>query len=138
MSENLIPEEVVNFADKSLAQLSDLFKQLMDSADKMSRSKEAESIKSSFYKLLIKLKSEASETAGEVGEMFDDVEENFKALYADYKRERAEFNRQQDAEKAENLTKKQAIIEELKALVESQDDVNFPAFRELQDHWRAV
>ena len=138
MSENLIPEEVVNFADKSLAQLSDLFKQLMDSADRMTRSKEAESIKSSFYKLLLKLKSEASESADEVAEMFDGVEENFKSLYADYKRERAEFNRQQEAEKAENLTKKQSIIDELKALVESQEDVNFPAFRELQDRWRAV
>ena len=138
MSENLIPEEVVNFADKSLAQLSDLFKQLMDSADRMTRSKEAESIKSSFYKLLLKLKSEASESADEVAEMFDGVEENFKSLYADYKRERAEFNRQQEAEKAENLTKKQTIIDELKALVESQEDVNFPAFRELQDRWRAV
>lgn len=138
MSENLIPEEVVNFADKSLAQLSDLFKQLMDSADRMTRSKEAESIKSSFYKLLLKLKSEASESADEVAEMFDGVEENFKSLYADYKRERAEFNRQQEAEKAENLTKKQIIIDELKALVESQEDVNFPAFRELQDRWRAV
>ena len=138
MSENLIPEEVVNFADKSLSQLSDLFKQLMDSADRMTRSKEAESIKSSFYKLLLKLKSEASESADEVAEMFDGVEENFKSLYADYKRERAEFNRQQEAEKAENLTKKQIIIDELKALVESQEDVNFPAFRELQDRWRAV
>lgn len=138
MSENLIPEEVVNFADKSLAQLSDLFKQLMDSTDRMTRSKEAESIKSSFYKLLLKLKSEASESADEVAEMFDGVEENFKSLYADYKRERAEFNRQQEAEKAENLTKKQTIIDELKALVESQEDVNFPAFRELQDRWRAV
>ena len=138
MGENLIPEEVVNFADKTLAQLSDLFKQLMEGEDRMSRSKEAESIKSAFYKLLIKLKAEASEVAEEAGEKFDEVEENFKSLYADYKRERNEFIRQQDAEKAENLIKKQAIIEELKALVESQEDVNFPAFRELQDRWRAV
>ena len=138
MSDNLIPEEVVNFADKSLAQLSDLFKQLMDSADRMSRSKEAESIKSSFYKLLLKLKAEASETADEVSDAFGEVEENFKSLYADYKRERNEYNRQQDAEKAENLVKKQAVIEELKALVENQEEVNFPAFRELQDRWRAI
>lgn len=138
MSDNLIPEEVVNFADKTLAQLSDLFKQLMDSADRMSRSKEADSIKSAFYKLLLKLKAEAGEAASGVENAFDEVEENFKSLYADYKRERNEFNRQQEAEKAENLVRKQAIIEELKALVESQEEVNFPAFRELQDRWRAV
>ena len=138
MSENLIPEEVVNYADKSLAQLSELFKQLLDSEDRMSRSKEAESIKSSFYKLLLKLKAEAGEAAGAVSGKFDEVEENFKSLYADYKRERAEFNRQQDAEKAENLTRKQAVIEQLRSLVESQEEVNFPAFRELQDRWRSI
>ena len=138
MSDNLIPEEVVNFADKTLAQLSDLFKQLMDSEDRMSRSKEADSIKSAFYKLLLKLKSEAAEAAGEVEGAFDEVEENFKSLYADYKRERNEFNKQMEAEKAANLVLKQNIIEELKTLVESQEEVNFPAFRELQDRWRAV
>ena len=138
MSDNLIPEEVVNFADKTLAQLSDLFKQLMDSEDRMSRSKEADSIKSAFYKLLLKLKSEAAEAAGEVEGAFDEVEENFKSLYADYKRERNEFNKQMEAEKAANLVLKQNIIEELKTLVESQEEVNFPAFRGLQDRWRAV
>lgn len=138
MSENLIPEEVVNFADKSLAQLSDLFKQLMEDADRMSRSKEAESIKSAFYKLLLKMKSEASQATDTVEDAFEEVEENFKSLYADYKRERNEFIKKQEAEKAENLTVKQAIIEELKGLVESQEEVNFPAFRELQDRWRAA
>ena len=138
MSENLIPEEVVNFADKSLAQLSDLFKQLMEDADRMSRSKEAESIKSAFYKLLLKMKSEAGEAADTVEDAFEEVEENFKSLYADYKRERNEFIKKQEAEKAENLTVKQAIIEELKGLVESQEEVNFPAFRELQDRWRSA
>ena len=138
MSENLIPEEVVNFADKSLAQLSDLFKQLMEDADRMSRSKEAESIKSAFYKLLLKMKSEAAEAADTVEDAFEEVEENFKSLYADYKRERNEFIKKQEAEKAENLTVKQSIIEELKGLVESQEEVNFPAFRELQDRWRSA
>jgi len=138
MSENLIPEEVANFADKSLAQLSDLFKQLLDSEDRMSRSKEAESIKSAFYKLLQKLKDEAAESVDAAEDKFDEVEENFKSLYADFKRERAELNRQQDAEKAENLQKKQAVIEDLRALIESQEEINFPAFRELQDRWRAI
>ena len=106
----------------------------MESTDRMARSKEAESIKSAFYKLLLKLKSEA----GEVGDKFVEVEENFKAIYADYKRERAEYNKEQDAHKAENLEKKKALIEELKALVEKQDDVSssFPAFRDIQNRWR--
>ena len=152
MSENINPEEVRpvlsdvevqadNLADKTLAELSNLFEQLKDSAERMSRSKEAEAIKSAFYKLLGKLKGESG--VSEDGESsrnnpFEAVEQNFKALYADYKKERAEFNRQQDAQREENLAKKQAIIEELKAIVEGQDDVSaqFPAFRELQNRWR--
>ena len=129
------PQEA-SFADKSLSELSDVFKNLMDSADRMLRSKEAESIKSAFYKLLGKLRSEA----GEVEDTFADVEENFKSLYADYKRERAEYNKEQDALKEENLEKKKAIIEELKALIDGSEDVSasFPAFRDIQDRWRAT
>ena len=102
----------------------------------MLRSKEAESIKSAFYKLLGKLKSDA----GEAADSFDEVEENFKTLYADYKRERSIYNKEQDALKEENLEKKKAIIEELKQLVDAQDDVSasFPVFREIQDKWRSV
>ena len=134
-------EKADSFADKTLAELSDLFVQLKDSAERMSRSKEAEAIKSAFYKLLGKLKGESgvSEDDGSSqNNPFDAVEQNFKALYADYKKERAEFNRQQDAQREENLAKKQAIIAELKAIVEGQEDVSaqFPAFRELQNRWR--
>ena len=139
MSEEINKPEVqeeLSLADKTLSELSDVFKNLMDSADRMSRSKEAEAIKSAFYKLLGKLRSEA----GEVEDAFSDVEENFKSIYSDYKRERAEYNKEQDALKEENLEKKKAIIEELKQLVDGQDDVStsFPVFRELQDRWRST
>ena len=138
--ENIKPEvqeeQATSLADKSLSELSDVFKSLMESADRMLRSKEAESVKSAFYKLLGKLRSEA----GEVEDAFADVEENFKSLYSDYKRERAEYNKEQDALKEENLEKKKAIIEELKALVDGHEDVSasFPAFRDIQDRWRAT
>lgn len=127
-----------SLADKSLAELSELFSKLKSSADAMSRSKEAEAIKSAFYKLLGKLKSENPETESAINKPFEVVEENFKALYADYKAERAEFNKQQDAGREENLKVKQTVIDELKALVEGAEDVSaqFPAFRELQNRWR--
>ena len=130
-----------SFADKSLAELSDMFVKLKDSAERMSRSKEAEAIKSAFYKLLGRLKGESGvseDSESSQDNPFEAVEQNFKALYADYKKERAEYNKQQDARREENLAKKQAIIEELKAIVEGQEDVSaqFPAFRELQNRWR--
>ncbi|MBO4446802.1 MAG: DUF349 domain-containing protein [Bacteroidales bacterium] len=128
-------EESVNLSDKNLAELSEIFQQLRDSADSMLRSKEAEAIKSAFYKLLLKLKSDIPESAANP---FEAVEENFKALYADYKKDRAEYNRRMEQEREENLEKKKLIIEDLKALVEGQEDVSasFPAFREIQNRWR--
>ena len=82
------------------------------------------------------------ETAGEAAELnpFAILENGFKAIYAKYKKERAEYNRKQEAEREENLAKKQAVIDDLKALVENQEDLGtaFPAFRELQARWRAV
>lgn len=71
---------------------------------------------------------------------FEAMETAFKGVYANYKKERAEYNRQQDAQREENFARKQAVIEDLKNLVEKQEDVNstFPAFRELQNRWREI
>lgn len=128
-----------DMSDMSLAQLSELFGKLKAAADAMNRSKEAEAIKVAFYKLLNKLKGENPEEDGDSRKNpFDSVEQNFKAMYADYKQERAEFNRKQDEIRKENQQKKEQIIEELKALVEGQDDMSahFPEFRDIQNRWR--
>lgn len=145
MSENTIPEkiqEVVSdvaeeLSGKSLSELSELFVALKSAPDRMLRSKEAEAIKSAFYKLLTKLKGDEGENGGATNP-FEVVEQNFKAMYADYKKERAEYNRLQDEQREANLAKKQEVIDALKALVEGQDDVSsrFSTFRELQNKWR--
>ena len=133
-----IADKVENLADKSLAELSEMFQNLKASAESMTRSKEAENIKSAFYKLLSKLKSENPEAENSISKPFEAVEENFKAIYADYKKERAEFNKEQEAKREENLAVKKGIIEELKAIVENNEDASasFPAFRQLQNRWR--
>ena len=153
-----VKEAVVNFGEKTLAELSGLFQELTESADRMKRSKEAEAIKSAFYKRLSREKAEAGEDATVDEPDADTVEEiaatepltsapvspfaaieaGFKSLYNTYKKERAEYNRQLDAEREGNLVKKQAIIEDLKALVDEQGDMKdaFPKFREIQNRWR--
>ncbi len=154
-----VKEAVVNFSEKTLAELSQLFQELKEGEDRMKRSKEAESIKSAFYKRLSKEKAEAGEDAtveepdentsvdeatvpmqsGPVSP-FAAIEAGFKELYLEYKKERAAFNREQDAQREENLAKKQAIIEQLKALVEEPGDMKdaFPKFREIQNQWREI
>ena len=126
-----------NLAGKSIAELSEIFKEFLSREDKLARGHEAETIKSAFYRTLGDVRSKAGTI---VDETLDSIEENFKALYADYKKQKAEYNREQDAHKAENLEIKKGIVEELKNLVDSQEDVSalFPAFRALQDRWRAT
>lgn len=152
-------ETTPNYAEMSLAELSQQFETLSESEDRMKKSKEAEAIKAAFYKRLSKEKAaagmeaseetseneapEVEETTEEKSELqnpFAVLENGFKTIYAKYKKERAEFNRQQEQEREDNLAKKQAVIDELKALVEKQDDLGtaFPAFRELQARWRAI
>jgi len=129
--------DVADYSGKSLSELSDLFHSFATSEDRLQRAKEAEALKSAFYKTLTREKEKLSEGAEEV---FNSVEENFKALYASFKKEKAAYNRMLDAQKEENLKTKQAVIEDLKALLEKEEDISatVPAFREIQARWRAA
>ena len=150
-------EPAARFAEKSLAELTSLFEGLMSDEARMKRAKEAEAIKAAFYKKLSKEKADAGlapveEPVGDVAEEeapvaadeqvgpFEAIESGFKSLYNRFRKERGEYNRQLDAERADNLVKKQAVIEDLKALVERQEDVSasFPDFRALQARWREI
>lgn len=154
-----VAEPAVNYSEKTLAELIRLFEELAQNEERMKMSKEAEAIKSAFYKRLQKEKAEAGYVASEpvaegeeTEEMevpaedtvsenpFAEVERGFKDLYNNYKKERAEYNRQLEKEREDNLAKKEAVIADLKALLEKQEDVNatFPEFREIQNRWRAI
>ena len=159
--EEKVEEAPVDLGSLSLAELSDMFDRLSQDDNRMRRYKEAEAIKSAFYKRLSKEKAEAGlgakvdepssreDVIEEVAPVpqaevkdnpFEAIETAFKGVYANYKKERAEFNRQQDAQREDNFVKKQAVIEDLKALVERQEDISstFPAFRDLQNRWREI
>lgn len=196
-------DELPDFTGKSLAELAGLFEDLMKKEDRMKRYKEAEAIKSAFYKRLLKEKTDAGyeadvvepssrlpeeetlsaeeaaavevlpvdeamaeaesveaeaaavgsapEVSGEEpaaeepaaavsDNPFAEIERGFKSLYNRYKKERAEYNRELEKEREHNLELKKAVIDDLKALLEKQEDVNatFPAFREIQNRWRAI
>ena len=151
----------VNYYEKNLSELVKLFEELVDNEERMNMSKDAEAIKAAFYKRLAKDKAEAGlttvdvipdempeEEEAEVAEVqedgvnnpFADIEKGFKEIYNRYRKERAEYNRQLEKEREQNLSQKEAVIADLKALLEKQDDVNdsFPAFREIQNRWRAI
>ena len=189
MSEEMIPDTVVvsdvaesvvpsvNYSEKSLAELSKIYEDFMMDEDRIKKYKEAEAIRSAFYKKLSKEKYEAgygilttpldddsvgaevlveavetkpvevdaNEVAPSDGEIsninpFEEIENSFKYLYAKYKKERSEYNKIIDKEKEINLKLKEAVIEDLKLLVDKQEDINltFPAFRDIQNRWREI
>ena len=152
-------EPAVNYSEKTLADLIRLFEELVQNEERMKMSKEAEAIKAAFYKRLQKEKADAGLGAVEVPaeteetedaeapaedvvseNPFAEIERGFKDLYNRYKKERAEYNRQLEKEREDNLAAKEAVIVDLKALLEKQEDVNatFPEFREIQNRWRAI
>ena len=155
-------EPAVNYSEKSLAELVKLFEELVQNEERMKMSKDAEAIKSAFYKRLQKEKADAGLAAEPVAEVdeaedievaevpaaeetvsvnpFAEIERGFKTIYNTYRKERAEYNRQLEKERENNLALKEAVIADLKALLEKQEDVNetFPEFREIQNRWRAV
>ena len=137
----VVEAAAVNYQEMGIPELVAAFEQLAKSEDRMQRAKEADAIKSAFYKKLIKAKSEAGidpESAEE--NPFTGIEEAFKAYYNAFKKEKAEYNKAQEAERERNLALKQAVIEDLKQLLKKQEDVKvtFPEFRSIQDRWKAV
>ena len=162
--ESVIEEAVqpaVNYSEKNLAELVKLLEELVQNEERMKLYKEVEAIKAAFYKRLQKEKSDAGLVSAEVAEPSDEmveadveaaetvevsddpfveIERGFKEIYNRYRKERAEYNRQLEQEREQNLAMKEAVIADLKALLEKQEDVNatFPAFREIQNRWRAI
>lgn len=150
-------DQEIDYNTKSLKELVDLFNQLLETENHQVIYKNAEVIKATFYKTLKKEKIFGgyavvenpvleSDVAGEdlQNELsqnpFQDIENEFKSIYSKYKSLRATFVQEQDKKKEDNYKEKLAIIEELKTLIEKQDDPNktFPEFRNLQNKWRSV
>ena len=107
--------------------------------------KEVEAIKSAFYRLL-KQEQEGKNAVTEGEQVIaeehpeNEFEAIFKKIYATYKSKRGQHVLQLEKQKEQNLSEKLQIIEELKTLLEKQEDLNqtFPAFRSLQQRWKDI
>ena len=108
---------------------------------------EVEALKVAFYKLHradmdLRRKAffEENGADAEYKPQTDEAEIRFKELYNIYRTKRDEATALSDKEKEENYNAKLAIIEELKALVDSEEALNttFAKFHDLQARWRAI
>lgn len=135
----------------SLKEILQIFEEILDRGDQQEMYKMAERIKAAFYVTLKREKiaagyvepvskegviSEGEETISV--NPFAEVERAFKDLYERYKTARGVYIHNLEKTKEENLNIKLQIIEDLKALLEKQEDTNktFPEFREIQARWR--
>lgn len=147
--------EYPDHSNKSLKEIIQIFQELLDRGDQQEMYKYAEGIKAAFYKALKREKiaagfhtpiesTEGTEVESEDNQVsnnpFAELERGFKELYSRYKTLRFSFLQTIEKQKEENLHLKGAIIEELKTLLEKQEDLHqtFPAFRELQNRWKAI
>ena len=128
---------------------ADVLRRLQDIAhgDEVPQKDEVEYLKSSFYKLHVaerEAKLKAYLDAGGDPEQYqytpDEQEEAFKAEMGIIKEKRAKIFKEQEAEKQENLTKKLAIIDRIKAMVTTPDEANknYKEFKSLQEQWREI
>ena len=104
-------------------ELIDELKALLEQ-DVMAIKDQVEHIKTQFYK-----------------EESEELEEEFKAVLAEYKSKRAEASAAAAKEQAENLARKQAILDEMKTLAEGETDgvmANLQRMRELQAEWKTI
>lgn len=134
-----------NFHNLSKQELYENLKSIVEQENDIAEIKdEVEQIKQQFYK---KNKAEIAEQRAEFiekgGNELDfipatELEAEFKELLNQYRNKKAELVAEQEKEKENNLLKKNHIIDQMKQLVESNDDVsaNISAFRQLQQDWK--
>ena len=128
-------------------------KEVLDRVKEIAHSEEApqkeevEYLKTAFYKLHIaEREAQLKEyiDGGGDPEAYqitpDEDEEVFKAEMGVIKERRQQIFREQEAEKEENLKKKQAIIEKIKAMVTSPEEASktYQEFKALQQEWREI
>lgn len=167
LADNKDFNELPDYSQMSMDNLLQLFQQMLERGDQQEMYRNAELIKAAFYKMLKKEKAAMSQNEGDernsevdatldvsvaeeandlevesegANNPFAELERTFRSLYSQYKTLRSEYLIQLEKQKEENLVKKLEIIEKIKELVESAEDVNstFPAFRELQSQWKSI
>ena len=120
-------------------EIIDELKQLLEQ-DVVAIKDQVDHLKTRFYSIEEALEETAAEA--EAAAENNPLEEEFKALLAQYKAKRAEVAAAQAKEEADNLARKQAILDEMRTMVEgaNADGVmaNLQKMRELQATWKTI
>lgn len=130
----------------TIAQVIERVKELAQSEETPTK-EEVEQLKSLFYKLHIQEREQQLKEyldAGGDPEKYiikpGNTEAEFKAEMAIIRERRQKVFLEQEAEKQENLKKKQDIIEKIRQMVTSPEEANqqYQEFKQLQQDWREI
>ena len=143
-NDSAVPVAKQTFKSKEevLARLKELA-----SSEETPDKEEVDHLKTVFYKMHVAERDEKQRQYLEAGgdpEKYqvlpDDDEKEFKVAMGVIREKRAALFMQQEAEKQENLKRKQEIIEKMKAMATSPDEANksFQDFKALQQEWKEI
>ena len=144
--ENDTAEPVAKQTFKSKEEVLARLKELASSEETPDK-EEVDHLKTVFYKMHVAERDEKQRQYLEAGgdpEKYqvlpDEDEKEFKAAMGVIREKRATLFMQQEAEKQENLKRKQEIIEKIKAMATSPDEANksFQDFKALQQEWKEI
>ena len=109
---------------------------------------QVEQIKTQFYRQYhqeLEAQKQAAEAAGEIVENWvpqvDETEQEFRELLTQYKQKKAELLKKAEKEQAQNLLRKENILQQMKEMAEAETaDVmdNIKKMKELQAEWKTI
>lgn len=147
--ENVLMQDGTEEEKKIYTSKKEVIERLKDivASDEVPQKQEVELLKSVFYRLHFAEREEQQKAFLENGgtpETYqvlpDEDEEVFKAEMSVIREKRQKAFQEQEEEKQANLQKKLDIIEKIKAMVTTPDEVNkaFPDFKNLQTEWKEI
>ena len=140
-------EVAIDVQGKSKEELAALLEEIVKDPDVMKIKDQVTAIRVHFMKLNKEDMDKEMEAFLEGGgdkesyqHVMDDAEVRFNNAFGLFKANRAKQNEILDAQKVENLAQKQAILEELKQLIASEETLKktYDDFRALQDKWKTI
>ncbi len=140
-------ESEISTEKLSIQQIIDRLTEIVELPVNETNKNEIDSLKQSFYKQKRQEVEAAKQTfiasGGDEKDFqveVDETEEKLKSLLQSIKEKRASIVAEEEKKKETNLGAKKAIIEQLKSLIESQDDFYkiYNEFKKLQQEWKEI
>ena len=147
MEEDEVVEENNEFEGLNKLQLVEMLEELVQDADVQNIKDKVAAVRLHFNKLNKEdMDNELDRfiQGGGEAESFqhveDPIEQRFNAAFGIFKANRAKQNEEMEKQKTENLAKKQAILDELKEIIASDESLKktYDDFRALQDRWKEI